>query len=116
MSAVPTGATQLITGSQDRRATPLFEGILLVSSLALTGMSLWGRRHRELLAGHPDVEPLATGAVPIAASVVLLVSLALAVLVPAVGAYPLFALLITDRLDRAWLRAQWRWAHRHPPG
>ena len=59
--------TQLLTGSQyDRGATPLYEGVLLVSSLCLTAMSWWGRRHRELLADDPEAdrwvtEPVAIG-------------------------------------------------------
>jgi uncharacterized membrane protein len=106
--------TQLLTGSQyDQGATPLYEGVLLVSSLCLTAMSLWGRRHRDLLADDPDAERWVTEPISIGVPVVLLISLLLTLLVPAVGAYPLFALLVVDNLiDRVWFR----WRTRQRPG
>jgi uncharacterized membrane protein len=102
--------TQLLTGSQyDRGATPLYEGVLLVSSLCLTGMSWWGRRHRELLTDDPEADRFVTEPISIGVPVVLLLSL----LFPSIGAYPLFGLLIADNvIDWIWFR--WRVRRRAP--
>jgi uncharacterized membrane protein len=100
--------TQLLTGSQyDRGATPLYEGVLLVSSLCLTGMSWWGRRHRDLLADDPEAERFAARPISIGVPTVLLVGLLITLLFPVVGAYPLFGLLFVDNvIDRVWF--SWR--------
>jgi uncharacterized membrane protein len=104
--------TQLLTGSRhDRAATPLYEGVLLVSSLSLTAMSWWGRRHRELLADDPEVDRWIAEPLPIGVPVVLLACIVLTLLVPAVGAYPLFALAFADNMIdgvrfRRWRRRQ----------
>jgi TMEM175 potassium channel family protein len=106
--------TQLITGTRDDRgATPLYEGVLLVSSLSLTAMSWWGRRHRELLADDPEAERWVAEPVPIGVAVVLVLSLLLSLVVPSLGAYPLFGLVFADNLiDRAWF--SWRARRRQP--
>ena len=107
--------TQLLTRSRsDRGAPPVYEAVLLVSSVSLTAMSWWGRRHRELLADDPEAGRWVTEPLPIGVPVVLLVSIVVTLIVPAVGAYPLFALAFADNvIDRAWFR--WR-ARRRPPG
>ncbi|HVC72817.1 MAG TPA: TMEM175 family protein [Mycobacteriales bacterium] len=105
--------TQLLTGSQyDRGATPLYEGLLLVSSLCLTGMSWWGRRHRDLLADDPQADRWSTTPIPIGVPAVLVISLLLTLIFPSIGAYPLFLLLAAyNVIDRARLR---RWQRRQP--
>ena len=106
--------TQLLTGSQyDRGATPLYEGVLLVSSLCLTAMSWWGRRHRDLLADDPEADRWVTEPVAIGVPTVLLISLALSLIFPSIGAYPLFLLLAADNvIDRVWFS----WWRRRRPG
>ena len=105
--------TQLLTGSQyDRGATPLYEVVLLVSSLCLTGMSWWGRRHRELLADDTEADRWRAEPIPVGVPTVLVISLLLTLIFPSVGAYPLFLLLAADNvIDRARLR---RWRRQQP--
>ena len=105
--------TQLLTGSQyDRGAAPLYEGLLLLSSLCLAGMSWWGRRHRDLLADDPQAERWRITPIPIGVPAVLVLSLVLTLIFPSVGAYPLFLLLAADNvIDRIRLR---RWQRRQP--
>ena len=107
--------TQTLTGtSHDRVATPLYEGVLLVSSLSLSAMAWWGRRHRDLLADDPEAERWRTEPVSIGVPAVLLICLVLSVAYPPIGAYPLFALVFADNvIDRYWFRWQ---ARRRPPG
>lgn len=101
--------TQLLTGSQyDRGATPLYELVLLLSSLCLTAMSWWGRRHRELLADDPEAARWAAEPIAIGVPTVLVISLILTLIFPAIGAYPLFLLLAADNIiDRIRFRS-WR--------
>jgi uncharacterized membrane protein len=105
--------TQLITGSQyDRGAPALYEGVLLLSSLCLTGMSWWGRRHRELLADDAEADRWRAEPISIGVPTVLVISLLLTLIFPSVGAYPLFLLLAADNvIDRARLR---RWRRQQP--
>jgi uncharacterized membrane protein len=107
--------TQVLTGTRhDRGATPLYEGVLLVSSLSLTAMSWWGRRHRDLLADDPEAERWVAEPVPIGVPVILMLCLILSLVMPRLGAYPLFGLVFADNLvDRAWF--SWR-ARRQRPG
>jgi len=101
--------TQLLTGSQyDRGATPFYEGVLLISSLSLTAMAWWGRRHRELLAEDPETDRWVAEPLSIGVPVVLVIALVLTLVVPSIGAYPLFLLLAADNLiDRVRL-TRWR--------
>jgi uncharacterized membrane protein len=107
--------TQTLTGtSHDGAATPLYEGVLLVSSLSLTAMAWWGRRNRDLLADDPEAERWLTEPLSIGVPTVLLICLVLSLAYPPVGAYPLFALVFADNvIDRYWFR--WR-ARRRLPG
>ena len=107
--------TQLLTRSRyDRGATPLYEGVLLVSSLSLTAMAWWGRRHRELLADDPAAERWVAEPLAIGVSAVLVFALILTLVVPRIGAYPLFLLLAADNVvDRVRLN---RWTRRRQPG
>ena len=102
--------TQLLSGeTYDLGAAPLYDGVLLVSALALTGMSWWGHRHSELLhADSAEVRRwLAEPVVPMTA-LILLVALVLSVFVPAVGMWPLLALVLDDRIEGLWLRLRGR--------
>jgi uncharacterized membrane protein len=107
--------TQLLTRKQyDQGAVPLYDGLLLVSSLSLTAMAWWGRRHRDLLADHPDAERWTNTPLRIGVPVVLVISLVLSLVFPALGAYPLFLLLIADSVvDGLWFRMR---ARRQQPG
>ncbi len=83
-----------------------------MSSLCLTGMSWWGRRHRDLLADDPQADRWSTTPIPIGVPAVLVISLLLTLIFPSIGAYPLFLLLAADNvIDRARLR---RWQRRQP--
>jgi uncharacterized membrane protein len=106
--------TQLLTGSQyDRGAPALYESVLLVSSLCLTAMSWWGRRHRQLLVDDPESDRFVAEPVPIGVPTVLVISLVLTLVFPSIGAYPLFLLLAADNvIDRFRLR----WWRRRQPG
>jgi hypothetical protein len=101
-----------VLGRYDRGAPALYEGVLLVSSLCLTAMSWWGRRHRELLVDDPEADRFVAEPVAIGVPAVLLVSLVLTLVFPSIGAYPLFLLLAADNvIDR--LRLSW-WRRRQP--
>jgi uncharacterized membrane protein len=96
--------TQLLAG-------PLYDhgAVLLLSSLALTALSWWGHRHPELL--HSDSEEVRrwlAEPVSFVTPVLLLIAMALAVLNPAIGTWPLFALVIDDRIEALWLRIRGR--------
>ena len=92
--------------------TALYEAAAAVSSLCLTGMSWWGRRHRDLLADGPQADRWSTEPIPIGVPTVLVISLLLTLIFPSIGAYPLFLLLAADNvIDRARLR---RWRRRQP--
>ena len=68
------------TTTAPRRST---RGVLLVSSLCLTGMSWWGRRHRDLLADdRPQADGWSTTPIPIGVPAVLVISLLLTLIVP----------------------------------
>jgi uncharacterized membrane protein len=102
--------TQLLASPEyDRGAAPLYDGVLLLSSLALDGMSWWGQRHPELLRPDRDevrrwrAEPL----VPIT-PVIIFVALILSIVAPAIGMWPLLALVLDDRLEALWLRIRGR--------
>jgi uncharacterized membrane protein len=102
--------TQLVNGEAYRHgAVPLYIGVLLVSSLCLLGMSLRGRRHRELLlADRPEVDEWINAPRSVTTVGILLVAFVLSIAVPSVGTRPLLALLFTDAIDRVVLRIQER--------
>lgn len=90
-------------------AVTVYIGVLLVSSLCLLGMSLRGRRHRELLlADRPEVDEWINAPRSLTTVGILLVAFVLSIAVPSVGTWPLLALLFTDAIDRVVLRIQER--------
>ncbi len=98
--------TQLLSGAEyGLGAAPLYDGVLLVSSLALTGMTWWGHRHPQLLIQDRDEVDrwLAEPVVPVT-PVILFVALVLSIFAPSVGMWPLLALVLEDRLEQGWLR------------
>ena len=102
--------TQLVAGPlYDHGAVPLYDGVLLFSSLSLAALSWWGHRHPELLrADSDDVRRWLAEPVSFVTPVLLLIAMVLAVLNPAIGTWPLFALVIDDRIDNSWLRTRRR--------
>jgi uncharacterized membrane protein len=101
--------TQLLASDvYDEGAAPLYDGVLLVSSLSLVGLSWWGRRHPELLRDSDEVRDWLTRPIVPVVPLILLVALLLSVVAPAVGSWPLFALVLDDRLEALWLRARRR--------
>ena len=97
--------TQLLTSDvYDNGAAPLYDGVLLVSSLCLAGMSWWGRRHPELLGDTDEVRRWRSRPVVPVTPLILLVALLASLVVPGVGSWPLFALVFDDRLEALWLR------------
>jgi len=90
-------------------AVPVYIAVLLVSALSLFGMSLWGRRHRELLlADRAEVDDWVNEPRSLTTVGILVVALVLSIAVPRVGTLPLLALLFTDAIDRAVLRLRAR--------
>jgi uncharacterized membrane protein len=102
--------TQLLSGeAYDLGAAPLYDGVLLVSSLALAGMSWWGHRHAELLRqDSEEVRRWLAEPVSLVTPAILFVALILAVFAPAVGMWPLLALVLDDRIEHLWLRVRGR--------
>lgn len=97
--------TQLLTSdAYDNGAAPLYDGVLLVSSLALAGMAWWGRRHPELLRDADEVRRWRSRPLVPVTPLILLVALFASLAAPAVGSWPLFALVLDDRLEQLWLR------------
>ena len=97
--------TQLLTGEQySRGAVPVYDGVLLISSLSLSAMAWWGQRHPELLEDSDEVRTWRAEPVVPVVPVLLLIAMVLAIFVPAIGSWPLFALVLDDRLEHAWLR------------
>jgi uncharacterized membrane protein len=102
--------TQLLSGVEyDQGAAPLYDGVLLVSSLALVAMSWWGHRRPGLL--RPDGEDVRrwlaepTSLVP---SLIIFVTMVLSIFLPGVGSWPLLALVFDDRIQHLWLRLRGR--------
>jgi uncharacterized membrane protein len=100
--------TQLLSGDEyDLGAAPLYDGVLLVSSLALTGMAWWGHRHPELLIQDQDeVAPWLAAPVSAVTPAILFVALILSIFVPSIGMWPLLALVVQDRIEGLWLRVR----------
>jgi uncharacterized membrane protein len=98
--------TQLLSGEEyDLGAAPLYDGVLFVSSLSLAGMSWWGHRRPELLhRDRPEVRRWLAEPVPLATPAIIFVAMVLSVFLPGVGSWPLLALVVDDRIQRAWLR------------
>jgi uncharacterized membrane protein len=95
--------TQLLNSeAYGHGAVPVYIGVLLVSSLSLFGMSWWGRRHRELLLpDRAEVDDWVNAPRSLTTVGILLVAFVLSIAVPAIGTWPLLALLFTDSIDRA---------------
>jgi uncharacterized iron-regulated membrane protein len=84
---------------------PLYDGVLLLSSLSLAGLSWWGHRHPQLLQDDSaEVRRWLAEPVSFVTPVLLLVAMVLAVLQPAIGTWPLLALVLDDRIGHLWLR------------
>lgn len=98
--------TQLLAGEEyGLGAAPLYDGVLFVSSLSLAGMSWWGHRRPALL--HPDSEEVRrwlAEPTTLVTPAILLVALVLSIFAPAVGSWPLLALVLDDRIEHLWLR------------
>jgi TMEM175 potassium channel family protein len=98
--------TQLLAGEEYRLgAAPLYDGVLFVSSLSLGAMSWWGHRRPALLhADSEEVRRWLAEPVSLVTPAILLVALVLSIFVPAIGSWPLLALVLDDRLEHLWLR------------
>lgn len=102
--------TQLLAGSNSTTndgSAPLYDGVLLVSSLSLAGMSWWGKRHPALL--HQNTEETRqwlTEPVSLVTPAILFVALVLSIFVPGFGSWPLLALVLDDRIEHLWLRVR----------
>ena len=102
--------TQLLTSNlYDEGATPLYDGVLLAASLSLAGLAWWGRRHPELLdTDSAEVREWLARPTSLITAGIVLVALLLSLVVPAVGSWPLIALVLSDRLDDLWARVRRR--------
>jgi uncharacterized membrane protein len=98
--------TQLLSGEEyDLGAAPLYDGVLLVSSLSLAGLSWWGHRRTGLLrSDREEVRQWLAEPTSLVTPLILLVALVLSIFVPAIGSWPLLALVLDDRLQHLWLR------------
>lgn len=98
--------TQLLASDlYDRGAASLYIAILLLSALSLLGTSWRGRRHRELLhADQPEVEDWLDYLPGLTVAGILLLTLALSILLPRVGTFPLLLLLVNDPINVLVLR------------
>jgi uncharacterized membrane protein len=98
--------TQLLSGEEyDLGAAPLYDGVLLVSSLALAAMSWWGHRHPELLiSDREEADAWLAEPVSLVTPAILFVALILSIFAPAIGMWPLLALVLDDRIQHLWLR------------
>ena len=98
--------TQLLSGEEyDLGAAPLYDGVLLVSSLSLAAMSWWGHRRPGLLReDSEEVRRWLAEPTSWVTPLILVVALVLAVFVPAIGSWPLIVLVLDDRIEHLWLR------------
>ena len=98
--------TALISGSHIEWASVCYMGVLWVSIATLTAMSLWGRRHRELLDDGPEVDQWVAGPPDLATLILLTCALVVAVVIPSVGLWSLVLLFastpLTKVVDRLW--------------
>jgi uncharacterized membrane protein len=101
--------TQLLNAGEDERgAVRLYIGVLLVSSLCLVGMSWLGTRRRHLLVEGPEVDRWVNEPVSLITAAILLIALVLSIVVPAVGPWPLLALIFDDTIEKGLLRLRRR--------
>lgn len=102
--------TQLLAGDlYDHGAAPLYDGVLFLAAASLAGTAWWGRRHPELLhAERPEVRAWQREPTSPMTAGILLVALLLSIAVPAVGSWPLIALVLDDRLEQLWVRLRRR--------
>jgi uncharacterized membrane protein len=102
--------TQLLTSElYTEGAVPLYDGVLLAASLSLAGLAWWGRRHPELLDGDSaEVREWQAQSTSLVTAGILVVALLLSIVVPAVGSWPLIALVLDDRIEGLWARLRRR--------
>jgi uncharacterized membrane protein len=102
--------TQLLSSDlYDHGAVPLYDGTLFLAAVSLAVTSWWGRRHPGLLhADRPEVREWAGEATSPFTAAILLIALVLSTVAPAVGSWPLLALVLDDRLERLWTRLRRR--------
>lgn len=93
--------TALVAEAGDQAATKAFYIGLMALSAACLALMSWVIGRRPALR---DSDQTPDTAVAVATCVAFLVALAVALLVPATGYYPLLVLLLPDRLVRAWRR------------
>ena len=102
--------TQLLAGEEfDLGAAPLYDGVLLVSSLTLVAMSWWGHRRPNLLHhDDEDVRQWLAEPASLVPPLIIFVALVLSIFAPAIGSWPLLALVFDDRIQHLWLRLRGR--------
>jgi uncharacterized membrane protein len=101
--------TQLLTSElYTEGSVPLYDAVLLASSLSLAGLAWWGRRHPELLDDRPEAQEWREQSTSLVTAGIVLVALVLSVVVPAVGSWPLIALVLDDRIEGLWARLRRR--------
>jgi hypothetical protein len=76
-------------------------------------MSARGRRHRELLAEGPEVDRWVNEPVSVVTAALLLIALVLSIVVPAVGTWPLLALVADDAIEKVVFKLLGRPAPSH---
>jgi uncharacterized membrane protein len=103
-------STQLLgTDSYSRGAAPLYVGTLLLSAIALTGISLHGRRKPELLhADRPEVQRWRARPVSYFTICVMAIALAVSIIFPDAGVWGLILLLLERPFDRVWAKIRGR--------
>jgi uncharacterized membrane protein len=94
--------TELLNGTAHiNGAVPLYIANLLVSSMALLGISWRGRRHLELLkVDEPEVRDWLAKPLSLVLVAIMAVGLVVSIVFPSVGTWPLLLLVVDDPIDR----------------
>jgi uncharacterized membrane protein len=96
--------TALISGHEMKGANLMYIVVLLVSIATLIAMSLWGRRHPELMETSPEGDAWRSAPPDFGTIVMLTLAFAVTALIPAVGLWSLLLLLLAGPANAVGMR------------
>ncbi|MCZ4580076.1 TMEM175 family protein [Gordonia amicalis] len=99
-------ATAMVDDSRVEWATVLYIGVLAISVAALVGIGQWGHRHRDLLVDDEATDRWTRSSGGWGTLLALAIALAIALVYPKSGNWPLLLLVLTDPIERLLSRVR----------
>lgn len=99
-------ATAMVDDSRVEWATVLYIGVLAISVAALVAIGQWGHRHRDLLVDDEATDRWTRSSGGWGTLLALAVALAIALVYPKSGNWPLLLLVLTDPIERLLSRVR----------